>query len=167
MISNWFQSEKWFKSGKPSSPVLESAEAWRQRLQAPSSFAGSETNLAWYFCPISLIPENVFFSIHVESIWFMSDIVKVWCENALSQSLWPKKQDLELFTGPKSLLTLSEPAKACFRSQPVQFGCGIERERISELIWDVPCCASTLSAFLFLLECVSDFCELNTVPTYW
>ena len=27
-------------------PVLESAEAWRQRLQAPSSFAGSETNLA-------------------------------------------------------------------------------------------------------------------------
>ena len=24
-------------------PVLESAEAWRQRLQAPSSFAGSET----------------------------------------------------------------------------------------------------------------------------
>ena len=26
--------------------VLESAEAWRQRLQAPSSFAGSVTNLA-------------------------------------------------------------------------------------------------------------------------
>ena len=28
------------------SPVLESAEAWRQRLQAPSSFAGSKTSLA-------------------------------------------------------------------------------------------------------------------------
>ena len=29
----------------PLGPVLESAEAWRQRLQAPSSFAGSENNL--------------------------------------------------------------------------------------------------------------------------
>ena len=27
-------------------PVLESAEAWRQCLQAPSSFAGSKTSLA-------------------------------------------------------------------------------------------------------------------------
>ena len=58
-------------------PVLESAEAWRQRLQAPSSFPGSETILARYFCSISLIPETVFFSIHAESI----DIVKICSES--------------------------------------------------------------------------------------
>ena len=40
-------------------PVLESAEAWRQRLQAPSSFTGSETKLA-----LSFLPEAGFGTFH-------------------------------------------------------------------------------------------------------
>ena len=52
-----FYQPPFLATGTHPSPVLESAEAWRKRLQAPSSFAGSETKLAWYFCPISLIPE--------------------------------------------------------------------------------------------------------------
>ena len=35
---------------------------------------------------------------------------------------------------PKSLLTLSEPATACFRSQPVQLGRSSGRERISDFV---------------------------------
>ena len=83
-----FYQPPFLATGTHPSPVLESAEAWRKRLQAPSSFAGSETKLAWYFCPISLIPETLSFQpIHVVSIWQMCEIVKVWFENALSQSL--------------------------------------------------------------------------------
>ena len=73
------EEEKTYRSDQLG-PVVKSAEAWRQCLQAPSSFAGSKTSLAWYFCPISLIPETVFPSIHVKLIWIMVDIVKIWCE---------------------------------------------------------------------------------------
>ena len=117
------------------------------------------------FCPISLIPETVFFSMHVESIWFMSDIVKVWCENALSQSLWPKKQDLELFTGSKSLLTFSESANACFTDRLSESAWVMPRVNrtcsLLHLIWDVPGCTCMLSVFLFGLESVSAFCVID------
>ena len=37
-----FYQPPFLATGTHPSPVLESAEAWRKRLQAPSSFAGSE-----------------------------------------------------------------------------------------------------------------------------
>ena len=44
----WWARQVKVESGEEGGggPVLESAEAWRQRLQAPSSFAGSKTSLA-------------------------------------------------------------------------------------------------------------------------
>ena len=146
-------------------PVLESAEAWRQRLQAPSSFAGSETNLAWYFC---LKPDSrdcilfntvtcrihLIFGRHCESL--------MW-ECSESKSL-TKEAGFGTFHRPKSLLTLSEPAKACYRRQPVQLGHGSENEPISHLIWDVPCCACLFSAFLFYLSVFQTFVNKTLCP---